>query len=109
VIPLIKQNLEMIAALCRHYGVERLYLFGSAATGAFKSSSSDLDFLVSFAESSAPGYADRYLDFAEALERLFGREVDLTTENSIRNPYFRSEIESTRRLLYERRNEKAIA
>ena len=45
-------------------------------------------------------YADRYLDFADALERLFGRRVDLVTEQAMRNPYFRRDVEATRQLVY---------
>ena len=57
---------------------------------------------MSFADRQPTGdYADRFLDFAEGLERLFGRPVDLGTEQSIRNPYFRREVEATRQLLYE--------
>jgi predicted nucleotidyltransferase len=39
------------------------------------------------------------LGFADDLERLFGRPIDLVTEQSIRNPYFKSEVESTRQLV----------
>jgi predicted nucleotidyltransferase len=39
------------------------------------------------------------------VDRLFGRPVDLVTEQSIRNPYFRREVESTRQLIYERPDE----
>ena len=52
-------------------------------------------------------YADRYLGFAEELERLFGRSVDLITEQSIRNPYFRREVEATRQLVYGQPREEA--
>ena len=78
-------------------------MFGSAASGEFKESTSDLDFLVRLADRQPTGeYADRYLGLAEALERLFGRRVDLVTEESIRNPYFQREVEATRRLVYDR-------
>ncbi len=98
---LIDAKREEIAELCRRYGVERLYLFGSAATGRFRPASSDLDFIVEMTDRQAhAAYADRYLAFAEELERLFGRPVDLITEQSIRNPYFRHEVESTRELVY---------
>ncbi len=40
------------------------------------------------------------------VERLFGRPVDLVTEESIRNPYFRSEVESTRQLVYDPSDEE---
>lgn len=109
-IELIEKKRGELAELCRRYGVERLYLFGSAATGRFRPPSSDLDFIVEMADRQPNGaYADRYLGFAEELERLFGRRVDLITEQSIRNPYFRREIEATRRLLYgQPRKEAAV-
>ena len=90
----IESYIVELHRLCRKYGVERLSLFGSAATESFDPASSDLDFVVSFADRS-PGYADRYLDFAQALEQLFGRPVDLVTERSIRNPFFRQSVEDS--------------
>jgi hypothetical protein len=51
-------------------------------------------------------YADRYLGLAEALERLFERRVGLVTEQSIRNPFLRREVEATRQLVYEQRREE---
>jgi predicted nucleotidyltransferase len=88
---------EEITALCREYGVLRLDVFGSAAKGTFDPETSDLDFVASFANRKNLDYADRYLDFADALEALFGRPVDLITEQGIKNPYFREEVDETRR------------
>ena len=98
--PLIEPHLAAIRALCREHRVRRLDLFGSAATDAFDPASSDLDFVVSFANTRSPGYADRYLGFAEALEALFGRAVDVVTDRSIRNPYFRHAVEASRQPVY---------
>lgn len=100
--PHIQAHKAELHALCRQYGVERLALFGSATSEAFDAASSDLDVIVQFADTS-PGYADRYLNFAEALEALFGRDVDLVTERSISNPYFRKSADSTREVVYDRR------
>src|SRR5215211_6516965 len=100
-IPLIEQRKADLAALCRRHGVRRLDVFGSAARGDFEDKS-DLDFIAVFTD-TGPGYADRYLGFAEALEALFGREVDLLTERSIQNPYFRKSVEATRQIIYDRR------
>lgn len=97
---------EEIAELCEEYGVEHLELFGSGVTEAFDEKASDLDFVVRFADRS-PGYADRYLNFAEALEELLSREVDLVTERSIQNPFFRRSINSSRQVIYDRRSEEA--
>lgn len=103
----IEQKRRQVEQLCRQYRVLRLDLFGSAATGAFSPATSDFDFVARFADTRSPDYADRYLDFAEALERLFGRRVDVVTERSIRNPYFRAEVDRTRQAVYERPPQEA--
>ena len=78
------------------------FRFGSAATERFVPESSALDCVVSFAQRPASGdYADRYLDFAAVLERLFQRRVDLVSEPSIRNPYYCRGNEETRQRMYE--------
>lgn len=101
-IPLIQNTQPELVELCRRFGVERLYVFGSAASGQFNARTSDLDFLVRMNDRRPTGaYADRYLGLAAALEELFGRRVDLVTEESIRNPHFRREVEATRQLVYE--------
>lgn len=97
----IQVHKSELYALCRKYGVERLELFGSATSEDFDAAASDLDFIVEFTDKS-PGYADRYLDFAEELERLLGREVDLITSRSISNPYFRQSVDATRQVVYDR-------
>jgi predicted nucleotidyltransferase len=107
-IDLIEARRADLAELCRKYRVARLYLFGSAATGRFADASSDLDFVVELADRQPTGsYADRYIGLAEELERLFGRPVDLITEESVQNPYFRRELEATRQLVYGQPREEA--
>jgi hypothetical protein len=100
-----------IAALCEVYGVERLELFGSAVGASFDEETSDLDFVVRFTDQARrqSGYADRYLDFAQALEERLDREVDLVTERSIQNPFFRRSVDASRRVIYDRRSEKTPA
>src|SRR5262245_4612089 len=108
-IEIVANYRDAIRALCREYGVRRLDLFGSAATGAFDPATSDLDFVVTFANTRTPGYADRYLGFAEALETLFSRHVDVITERSIRNPYFRRAVEASRQPICDERDTSAAA
>ena len=100
-IALVEQEKQGIADLCRRHAVRRLDLFGSAARADFQPERSDLDFIVQFTRTGYAGYADAFLEFAEALERLLGRKVDLLTERMIRNPYFRAAVESTRQIVYE--------
>ncbi len=108
-IALVEIKKNELANLCRQFNVERLDLFGSAATGGFQSTASDLDFIVRFSTPRAGSYLDRYLDFAEALEQLFQRPVDLLTEKAICNPYFRQSVEATRQPVYDQRSQEAIA
>ena len=100
-IGLVADNWARIAALCREYGVASLDVFGSASTGAYDEASSDVDFIVRFGDMS-PGIADRYLDLAEALERLLGRPVDLMLDGPIRNPCLRRSVDATRENVFAR-------
>lgn len=99
-IELIEQNRTRLFDLCRRYGVSRLDLFGSAASGRFNAASSDLDFLVEFNDLTVDDAADRYLGLLNDLEDLFGRPVDLVSTRAIRNPYFRQAVDRTRVTLY---------
>jgi predicted nucleotidyltransferase len=107
-IDLVENQKHELSELCRRFKVERLDIFGSAADGCFAPEQSDLDFLVKFSDRRPTGdYANRYLDFADALERVFDRHVDLLTEQSIRNPFLRREIEATRQVVYEESHSEA--
>ena len=87
-----------LAALCRHYRVRRLDVFGSAATGK-AGAGSDIDLLVEF-EPMSEGYADAYFGLLDALQTLLRKPVDLVVESSIRNPYFRQSVQASRTPLY---------
>ena len=100
-LPLLADRLEPLRHLCNRYGVDRLEVFGSAAKGLFYPASSDLDFIVQMTGQREPGYARRFCSFADELEALFGRPVDLLTEAMIHNPYFRNDVDASRRLLLE--------
>ena len=98
--PGIVERSNELDSLCRRFGVRRLEVFGSGATGAFRPGESDLDFLVEFDAPGAAGYADRYFGLLESLEQLFGRPVDLVVASAIRNPFFRESVEQNKALLY---------
>jgi len=103
-IPEIDQHITTLTTLCRKFRVRQLQLFGSAATGTFEPATSDLDFIAEFADTHTADYADRYLDFSEALEELFHRRVDVITKRAIQNRFFRAEVERTARVIYEDTN-----
>lgn len=86
--------------LCRKHKVRKLYAFGSILTPRFNEES-DVDILVDFnSEIDHNNYADNYFDFYHALKSLFGRDVDLVDESSVKNPYFKDELEETKYLIY---------
>lgn len=96
----ISQSKAAIEKLCRDHHVQRLELFGSAATGHDRLGKSDVDFLVEFNRLPAGGYANAYFGLLEALQQLFGRPVDLVVGSAIKNPYFRQAVEGTKTPLY---------
>ena len=103
---LIRQ-LPHIAALCEQYGVAHLELFGSATGPEFNSESSDLDFLVELDAQTRGSRARRWIELAEALEKLLGRHVDLVNPRYIRNPYFLQAVNNSRTVIYDRQNAQA--
>ena len=105
----LEKNKGKLAEECRRFGVQRLEVFGSAAHDDFDPAKGDFDFIVSFADKTPGTYADRYFDFATAVERLLGRKIDLLTERCIRNPYFRSAVEAARQIVYDERSQEAVA
>jgi predicted nucleotidyltransferase len=98
--PILEENRHGVAELCRRYGVVKLDVFGSAARADFDPNSSDIDFIVQFRDTRQAGYANRYLRFAEELEELLRRRVDLITERSLRNPVFIRSIAGDRQQMY---------
>jgi predicted nucleotidyltransferase len=107
-IAIVSGKSKDIAELCRRFSIRRLDLFGSAANGTFDPATSDIDFLVDLGEYE-PHVADRFLDFADALEELLGRRVDLVTVPSVTNPYFQRAIDASRETVYEAGDGQAAA
>jgi hypothetical protein len=90
-----------LPALCARYGVRRLDIFGSAVTDRFDPATSDLDFFVTFAPLEPVAFARAYFELRDGLAALFGRDVDLLTESTLANPYFRRQVELERRTVFE--------
>lgn len=100
----LARQLPDIARLCEQYGVAHLELFGSAAGSDFNAQSSDIDFLVELDAKVLGSRAQRWIELADALERLLGRHVDLVNPRYIRNPYFLQAVNSSRTVIYDRQN-----
>jgi predicted nucleotidyltransferase len=99
-VAIIENKRDSLIELCHRFAVRRLEVFGSAATGRFDPSKSDIDFLVEF-EAATPGErAARFFGLLAALQDLFSLNIDLVEMKAVRNPYFRKSIDSSRVPLY---------
>ena len=97
---LIELNLQRILDLCRKHKVKTLSVFGSILTDKFNDQS-DVDLLVDFDEEiTYHNYADNFFELYHALRNLFGRDVDLVDASSVKNPYFKEELDETKQMIY---------
>lgn len=98
---LIEMNMDKIVALCKKYKVAKLWVFGSILTPRFNDDS-DVDFLVDFDERYIEllDYADNFFNFIHEIEAVVGRKVDMVVNKSIKNRFFRAEVDETRKLLW---------
>lgn len=98
---LIEINISKIIEICRRFHVRKLWAFGSILTPRF-SEKSDVDLCVDFDWDNIPllESANNFFGFQEALELLLGRKIDITDDSAVRNPYFREELNETRKLIY---------
>ena len=104
---ILKKN-EEIKALCLSHKVKYLYVFGSAVSGKFDEKKSDIDFVIEIDENDPVEKGVRLLTIWDELEKLFQRKVDLLTDSSIKNPYFKKSINSAKVLLYDGSREKIL-
>ena len=100
---LIERNMAEIIALCEKHKVLQLYVFGSILTNKF-GKNSDIDFTVIFDKEALPllVYGENYFAFKFALEDLLKRDVDLVIYDSVKNPYFKRNLDRTKELIWMR-------
>jgi predicted nucleotidyltransferase len=105
---LIRENYTDFVGLCRSHKVDKIYAFGSSITNQFDPKSSDIDIVVKINIDDPADRGEALLSLWDKLEALFQRKVDLLTEESIRNPYLKSNINRTKKLIYDRQGEKVF-
>lgn len=96
----VADHLPALRDLCRAHKVQRLWLVGSATDNTFDPATSDLDFLVEFEPHQRRGLHDVYFELAEALERLFAREIDLIELGTVENHAVLASIDESKVPLY---------
>lgn len=91
-------SLTQISEFCQRWHIIEFSLFGSVLRDDFRTDS-DIDVLVTFSPDYRLTFRD-WLDMTQQIDELFGREVDLTQKKLLKNPYTRSEILKTHKVIY---------
>ncbi|HKR03548.1 MAG TPA: nucleotidyltransferase domain-containing protein [Bacteroidia bacterium] len=98
--PTFQQKLPEVTRLLKEHKVKRAYAFGSIVNGKFNSES-DIDLLISFEEGLDPLVrGEHWWELYFGLQDLFKREIDLVTEEQLRNPYLIESIDENKSLIY---------
>jgi predicted nucleotidyltransferase len=98
-IPQLEENRQAVIRACERFGVERLYVFGSALREDYQPGDSDIDLLVEFAPDESYALVDAYFGLLDELRALLG-EVDLVMVGAVKNPYMARAIDREKQLLY---------
>ncbi|HSV87331.1 MAG TPA: nucleotidyltransferase domain-containing protein [Bacteroidales bacterium] len=96
------------SALCKNHKVKSLYAFGSSTNSNFSYKESDIDLLVEIDAKDPIERGEKLMSFWDMMESFFNRKVDLLTESSIRNPFLRKSIDSTKVLIYDGTRQKIL-
>jgi predicted nucleotidyltransferase len=85
--------------LCAKWQIAELSIFGSALREDF-AAHSDVDILVAF-EPDAPWTYMDWPELQDELSALFGgRSIDLVERKTLRNPFIRNSVLTSRKILY---------
>jgi predicted nucleotidyltransferase len=85
----LRRRRDAVLAIAARHGVSQIRVFGSVARGEERPDS-DIDLLIDLDDDR--GFAD-YLAFAEEIETLFGRRVEIVLNRSL-SRHFRPYIEA---------------
>lgn len=105
---LLREKHSDFVDLCRSHKVDKIYAFGSSITDHFDPEKSDIDIVVKIDIDEPADRGEALLSLWDKLETLFQRKVDLLTEDSIRNPYLKANINRTKKLIYDGEGEKVF-
>lgn len=107
-ISILKEYTKDLLEICQKHQVNKLYAFGSIATEKFDIEKSDIDLIVELIEMSPIEKGEHLIELWDELEELFSRKVDLLTDQPIKNPYLKSNIEKSKVLIYDREREEVL-
>ncbi|MGB6035356.1 MAG: nucleotidyltransferase domain-containing protein [Cryomorphaceae bacterium] len=94
--------------LCHAHDVENLYAFGSATNENFDEESSDVDLLIEVKSEDPIERGEKLMAIWDKLEIFFQKKVDLLTNSGIKNPILRKNIDATKILIYDGKEQKVL-
>ena len=97
----INDNPKGFLSLCKSYDVKTLYVFGSSINETFDDEKSDIDLLIEIATKDPIERGENLIKLWDKFELFFQREVDLLTTSSLKNPFLKKSIESSKLLIYD--------
>lgn len=92
----IQRYKDQIVEVCREFDVSKLSVFGSVARDE-DGPKSDVDLLVTFKQ---PVGLTRLIRLEDRFTQIFGRRVDLGTENSL-HPFIKNAVLKDSKIIYE--------
>lgn len=92
--------------LCENHDVKTLYAFGSSVSNNFKEETSDIDLLIELNTEDPLLRGENLISLWDKFEVFFQRKVDLLTNSSLRNPILKKSIDSSKILIYDRKERK---
>ncbi len=104
----IKLRMADFLAICKFYNVKNLYAFGSSITDRFDENFSDIDLLIEIGNDDPIERGENLIGIWDRFELFFQRNIDLTTNTSIKNPILRKTIDSTKILVYDGKSQKIL-
>ena len=104
---ILKQLIDF-RTLCKEHKVKYLYAFGSSTNDNFDTTKSDIDLLVEIDDPDPIERGEKLISLWDSFEIFFQRKVDLLTDSSIRNPYLRKNIDSSKILIYDGKGSKVL-
>ena len=104
----ISGRLNDFKTICENHSIKYLYAFGSATNDSFDQNTSDIDLLVEIDDQDPIERGEKLISLWDSLESFFQRKVDLLTESSLRNPFLKKSIESTKVLIYDGSRQKIL-
>lgn len=104
----IKSKTDSFRRLCSSHQVKYVYAFGSSVTDRFDEEKSDIDLLVEIEAIDPVERGEKLMSLWDGLEAFFHRKVDLLAESSVKNPFLRKSIDTTKVLVYDGSGEKVL-